>query len=121
MYFSLFRFVGEVERVKSNLPMRKKVIPESEEAYPRHRIPPVEVDPENVFLCRQVYDIKLKRVLKNPSWDYPTWSSIGLVVCMTLAPVTITLRILLKNNCLNQKIVLIYFVYFETNYVIDFT
>lgn len=59
--------MGEVERVKCNLPPRKKVVPDPEEPYPRHRIPSVDVDPENVFLCRQVYDIKLKRVLKNPS------------------------------------------------------
>ena len=61
------RFMGEVLRMKHNLPPRKKVVPDPEEPYPSNRIPPVDVDPENVFLCRHVYDLKLKRVLKNPS------------------------------------------------------
>jgi hypothetical protein len=67
LYICENRFIAEVERSKSNLPARKKVVPEPEEKYPSNRIPPVDVNPENVFLCRHVYDIKLKRVLKNPS------------------------------------------------------
>ena len=30
------------------------------------RFPPLDIDPELVFLCRRVYDYKLKRILKNP-------------------------------------------------------
>ncbi|KAL4238928.1 Bromo adjacent y [Mactra antiquata] len=66
-YNEYCRFMAEVERTKHNLPTRKKVVPDPEESYPSNRIPPVDINPENVFLCRQVYDIKLKRVLKNPS------------------------------------------------------
>ena len=32
----------------------------------RDALPPLDADPEAVFLCRRVYDFKLKRVLKNP-------------------------------------------------------
>ncbi|KAI0212901.1 hypothetical protein LSAT2_002134 [Lamellibrachia satsuma] len=41
-------------------------------------MPLLDADPETVFLCRRVYDIKLKRVLKNPQvqWrDTPRLSS----------------------------------------------
>ncbi|KAH3847923.1 hypothetical protein DPMN_090259 [Dreissena polymorpha] len=63
----IHRYHAEVERARFNLPSRKAVVPVPEEPYPDNKIPPVDADPETVFLCRQVYDIKLKRVLKNPS------------------------------------------------------
>ena len=59
--------MGEVQRTKGYCPSRKKVVPDLDEAPQSSRMPPVDVDPENVFLCRHVYDLKLKRVLKNPS------------------------------------------------------
>ena len=45
-------------------------------------MPSLDADPETVFLCRRVYDIKLKRVLKNPQvqWrDTPRLSSSSTV------------------------------------------
>ncbi|XP_052273593.1 uncharacterized protein LOC127873695 isoform X2 [Dreissena polymorpha] len=66
-YNEYCRYHAEVERARFNLPSRKAVVPVPEEPYPDNKIPPVDADPETVFLCRQVYDIKLKRVLKNPS------------------------------------------------------
>ena len=59
--------MAEVARTKYDLPSRKKLVPDQEEPYPSQRIPPVTLDPENILLCRNVYDFKLKRVLKNPS------------------------------------------------------
>ncbi|WAR18762.1 BAHD1-like protein, partial [Mya arenaria] len=66
-YNEYCRYMAEVERVRSSQPPRVSVVPTHEDPYPHHRIPPVDADPETIFLCRQVYDIKLKRVLKNPS------------------------------------------------------
>ncbi|XP_072032592.1 uncharacterized protein [Amphiura filiformis] len=43
------------------------VVPEDPSGYPRqHRLPRDRIDPDSVFLCRQVYDFRQKRVLKNP-------------------------------------------------------
>ena len=67
LYYLLTRFMAEVARTKDDLPPRKQIVPDQEEPYPERRIPPVGLDPENVLLCRNVYDFKLKRVLKNPS------------------------------------------------------
>ena len=70
IFYNLFfppRYMAEVERVRSHQAPRENVVPETDEPYPRHKIPPTDADPETVFLCRHVYDIKLKRVLKNPS------------------------------------------------------
>ena len=67
IHLIFYRFMAEVARTKYDLPQRDKVVPDPEEPYPYRRIPPVDQDPENVLLCRHVYDFKLKRVLKNPS------------------------------------------------------
>nr|XP_014340941.1 PREDICTED: bromo adjacent homology domain-containing 1 protein isoform X2 [Latimeria chalumnae] len=43
------------------------MVPPSEEyATPQHRSVPVDIDPDQVFLCRHVYDFRHGRILKNP-------------------------------------------------------
>ncbi|KAL5008526.1 hypothetical protein ScPMuIL_014107 [Solemya velum] len=62
------RHMAEVRRLMSVGPAREKVVPDQEEEYPRSRcLASVQADPESVFLCRQVYDFRQKRILKNPS------------------------------------------------------
>lgn len=64
-----YRHMAEVRRLMSVGPAREKVVPDQEEEYPRSRcLASVQADPESVFLCRQVYDFRQKRILKNPSW-----------------------------------------------------
>ncbi|XP_071962847.1 uncharacterized protein [Antedon mediterranea] len=66
--------LGEYCRYKCQLKMRQEgvkkahvCVPELVGGYYRsHRLPPVDADPSCVFLCRQVYDFRQKRVLKNP-------------------------------------------------------
>jgi hypothetical protein len=60
------RFHAERLRKETDQLCRSKVVPPVD--YPRSsRLPPDDVDLTAVFLCRQVYDFKLKRILKNPS------------------------------------------------------
>lgn len=60
------RFHAERLRKETHQLPRSKVVPPSD--YPRSsRLPPDDVDISAVFICRQVYDFKLKRILKNPS------------------------------------------------------
>ena len=65
------RFQGEVRRLQQAAPPRMDSVPpmdeEDEVTNQRQRIPPVNFDPDSIFLCRRVYDFKLKRLLKNPS------------------------------------------------------
>lgn len=58
-----------MKRQEEKCPKRSPVVPDVDPASPDFRpsrLPPSGVDPESVFLCRKVYDVKLKRVLKNP-------------------------------------------------------
>ncbi|XP_033735746.1 uncharacterized protein LOC117324171 [Pecten maximus] len=62
------RYRAEVQRQESGIPPQPKVVPSPEDDYIRcGKLPPQGCDPNNVYLCRQVYDFKLKRILKNPS------------------------------------------------------
>lgn len=64
--FFLFRFRAERLRKEADQLPRSKVVPAVE--YLRSsRLPTDDADTSVVFLCRQVYDFKLKRILKNPS------------------------------------------------------
>ncbi|XP_033110822.1 uncharacterized protein LOC117111903 isoform X2 [Anneissia japonica] len=66
--------LGEYCRYKCQLKMRQEgikrsriCVPELFEGYHRSgHLPPMDVDPSCVFLCRQVYDFRQKRILKNP-------------------------------------------------------
>lgn len=60
------RFRAEkLRKDREELP-RSMVVPSVD--YQRSsRLPANDADPSSVFLCRQVYDFKLKRILKNPS------------------------------------------------------
>lgn len=60
------RFRAERLRKEADQLPRSKVVPAVE--YLRSsRLPADDADTSVVFLCRQVYDFKLKRILKNPS------------------------------------------------------
>lgn len=66
LFFFLFRFRAERLRKEADQLPRSKVVPAVE--YLRSsRLPTDDADTSVVFLCRQVYDFKLKRILKNPS------------------------------------------------------
>lgn len=57
----------KMEQVNATWSLTDVTIPMSNESYPRrNRIPDSDVDPELVFCCRQVYDSRMKRLLKNP-------------------------------------------------------
>lgn len=66
-YNEYCRYRAEKRRVESNLPPRPMVVPILEDNPRAQRIPPPDVDSNTVYMCRQVYDFKLKRILKNPS------------------------------------------------------
>ncbi|XP_071081180.1 DNA ligase 1-like isoform X1 [Haliotis cracherodii] len=62
------RFRAEVSRSDQHACVRSKVVPDLDGDSPiLHRMPGVDVDPSTVFVCRQVYDFRQKRMLKNPS------------------------------------------------------
>lgn len=66
LFIFLFRFRAERLRKEADQLPRSKVVPAVE--YLRSsRLPTDDADTGVVFLCRQVYDFKLKRILKNPS------------------------------------------------------
>ena len=53
--------------MREGLPPRTEIVPTSgadDEA--DYCPPPPDAPPETVFLCRKVYDVKLRRFLKNP-------------------------------------------------------
>jgi len=57
----------KMDQVKTSWSLADVTIPVSNEAYPRrNRIPDSDVNPELVFCCRQIYDSRLKRLIKNP-------------------------------------------------------
>ncbi|KAK2157219.1 hypothetical protein LSH36_195g03067 [Paralvinella palmiformis] len=63
------RYHGEQARTQQCLPPRQNIVPvldSSELIRTPDHIPPVTASSETVFLCRRVYDVKLKRILKNP-------------------------------------------------------
>ncbi|XP_071161288.1 fap1 adhesin-like [Mytilus edulis] len=66
-YNEYCRYRGEKCRVESNLSPRPMVFPVLEDNPRSQRIPAPDVDSNTVYMCRQVYDFKLKRILKNPS------------------------------------------------------
>ncbi|XP_050407423.1 uncharacterized protein LOC126822530 [Patella vulgata] len=67
-YNEYCRYKAEQRRIESNLPPRQNVVPKLEEnSTKRQRMPPPDVNPDNVFICRQVYDFRQHRILKNPS------------------------------------------------------
>ena len=51
---------------EGSVPKSNPVPPGEEVETPKDRTPALDANPETVFLCRKVYDVKLKRVLKNP-------------------------------------------------------
>ena len=54
-------------RHKQGCAPKPSMVPQGdEESDNKGRMPAVDANPETVFLCRKVYDVKLKRVLKNP-------------------------------------------------------
>ncbi|PVD32330.1 hypothetical protein C0Q70_07763 [Pomacea canaliculata] len=69
-YDQYCRYQGEMRRHENNALPRSKVVPILEmfegSQYNRE-LPDHDVDPENVFMCRKVYDFRQKRILKNPS------------------------------------------------------
>ncbi|XP_033639085.1 uncharacterized protein LOC117299642 [Asterias rubens] len=62
------RYRAKLQRHKEAVIPGRPCVPEHPANYPRtYRLPPDDASPANVFLCRQVYDFRQKRVLKNPS------------------------------------------------------
>ncbi|XP_052107022.1 uncharacterized protein LOC127739365 isoform X2 [Mytilus californianus] len=66
-YNEYCRYRAEKCRVECNLSPRPMVVPVLEDNPRSQRIPVPDVDSNTVYMCRQVYDFKLKRILKNPS------------------------------------------------------
>jgi len=71
--FFLHRYKAELKRRETGAEERLSVVPASSESVPQvvgqsnsSRLPDITVDPDVVFLCRYVYDVKLHRILKNP-------------------------------------------------------
>jgi len=64
------RYRAELKQRQSGAEERQPVIPPlsevAGESDSSSRVPDVMVDPDVVFLCRYVYDVKLHRILKNP-------------------------------------------------------
>lgn len=57
----------KMEQVNTTWSLADVTIPVSNESYPRrNRIPDSSVNPELVFCCRQIYDSRMKRLVKNP-------------------------------------------------------
>lgn len=92
-WWYIFRYKAELRRRQSGCLPRAQVVPQLVSATPgsfsketsvrklhrsgvSSRLPDYTVDQETIFLCRQVYDIKLRRILKNPpihvsgSWKF---------------------------------------------------
>lgn len=56
-----------MEQANTSWSLKELIMPDSSESYPRqHRIPDNDVNPELVFCCRQVYDSRTRRLVKNP-------------------------------------------------------
>ncbi|XP_072167140.1 bromo adjacent homology domain-containing 1 protein-like [Diadema setosum] len=61
------RFCAKLRMAIEGIRPSRPYVPDPPETYPRKEaIPPHGADPESVFLCRQVYDFRQRRVLKNP-------------------------------------------------------
>ncbi|KAK3093952.1 hypothetical protein FSP39_022218 [Pinctada imbricata] len=74
-YNEYCRYKAERRRIIQNLPSRPNVVPNLESGYFRtNKLPPYNVDDHNVFMCRQVYDFKLRRILKNPTGRFQVHS-----------------------------------------------
>uniref|UniRef100_A0A6G1SIU4 Bromo adjacent y domain-containing 1 protein n=1 Tax=Aceria tosichella TaxID=561515 RepID=A0A6G1SIU4_9ACAR len=57
----------KMEQVNTSWSLTDVTIPVSNESYPRrNRIPDSSVNPELVFCCRQIYDSRSRRLIKNP-------------------------------------------------------
>lgn len=57
----------KMEQVNTSWSLTDVTIPVSNESYPRrNRIPDSDVSQELVFCCRQIYDSRLRRLMKNP-------------------------------------------------------
>ena len=57
----------KMEQVNTTWSLADVTIPVSNETYPRrNRIPESDVNPELVFCCRQIYDSRTRKLLKNP-------------------------------------------------------
>lgn len=62
-----YRKRAKMEQVGTTWSLADVTIPVSNESYPRrNRIPDSNVNPELVFTCRQIYDSRMKRLIKNP-------------------------------------------------------
>jgi len=71
LLFICIRYKAEIKRRESGAEERQSVIPASSVPVSPNealssRLPNIDVDPDVVFLCRYVYDVKLHRILKNP-------------------------------------------------------
>jgi len=71
--FFFYRYRAELKRRQTGAEERPSVVPALLESTMQSvgqsdssRLPDVIVDPDVVFLCRYVYDVKLHRILKNP-------------------------------------------------------
>lgn len=74
---SFFRYVARQKRLAMGIP-RRTIVPEGEgQPSARSRLPAVNVSADSVFLCRRVYDIKLKRILRNPCIGSAVWFEFG--------------------------------------------
>jgi hypothetical protein len=61
-----------MRRVDHSAVPRHRIVPDPdphdpEIQLPDRELPNEEVDPDNIFVCRKVYDFRSKRVLKNPT------------------------------------------------------
>ncbi|UYV67144.1 BAHD1 [Cordylochernes scorpioides] len=68
-FFEYCRYRKESKRIQEGSLPYPNLVPGPDDGYPRScRLPvPGVVSPESVMFCRQVYDFRQKRLLKNPS------------------------------------------------------
>jgi len=83
LYMNWHRYKAELCRQQCGCPPRTFAVPpaspvstvslcrdqsamKKDQTNTRVRLPDYTIDQETVFVCRQVYDVKLRRILKNP-------------------------------------------------------
>ena len=63
-----FKKKQKMAAMKLRKSLTDTIVPRPNEAYPRlRRLPPLRCDESHIFCCRKVYDIRTKKILKNPA------------------------------------------------------
>ena len=67
-YHSAFRYRKFLKMVEQSVTPNSSIVPDPVKGYERaDQLPKCRVAPDRVFLCRRVYDSRLRRLFKNPA------------------------------------------------------